>query len=1375
MENRPPLAPKPDSLKESSPPTTAGAPVPRPRKKPGAPSPAKPMPYRKHVELKDKEVSTFKSSTPVAPPRVRQRPAVPAAKPPPPSYRLPIPGEPSDFYQPKAESKAPVQFAIPVVPKRPNKPPSATSAINTRPRLNTPQVVPDPDDVVGSGKRGGAVPPIGSHGTPSNNYPTTQSSSVNGDELLSQNDAQNQPELYAEAYAHVESEENDAEYAIVSPSRKAVVSVPPTSSAAVAVMGQSPPPRPPPPRGGRHPSPTPPITASQLHCHRSPSPSPISRTPPTPSSFSRQVPPTQDSVDDHEYNITSHVKDRVKKRSVGAPPIPPPTISSSIRAPPIPPPTVRPRSTRSPPPTQPSSVVPPPESDAYSVLDRPDKKPRAVSPAPVVQPLSEFEEYSVFNSELDVKKPLQVSESDEYSALNNEPMGLPSSTHPAEAEGYGHLDFTASATNLENPPGDSSVYEEIRSESPVHNKDKSVGPTPSPPIQPQMDKHPRALARKASNKFKDKNGDATVLSSRDRSQLPAYQQPNEESVDNEKDRGVSRLPPRNRAPPPIPHPKRQKKMPPQQNNVVTPTGISSSESESANVSSDSKTHVLLNVLERAGYETKNTFSPPPEDMDVEKKEQKSNTKPPTPTRKISPVPAKTRGPKPPPLPKPKQLSPPMPHRAEKVATSQEQELTKEEGSTSASTVEGQSMDYESGHNTTVEAVDGSHDSHMVPVHKVSSPKIELDIDHITRVGSALVDYQAGSLLAEEALYDNQMVVDAVSQGETSAEQQKRASRSSYENQIIVDVVQGESHNGAADSTTKLQQSDGTLAATASGRSEGSLEQTLQDKEMEVSGEHGDGLVEMTDRDYNEEEACTQLTPSDVFTVPQHAVPGHLGYCDIDLSHTKDVAASEHAVALVQNRPEEGGGTGSGTFTVQPHAYPDPHGYCDIEIKQSPSHSAVAQPNSVTAGVVATTGDVEEIVTDPRGYCDIDIRPPPSGGGVKSVPLPQTNDSTKDLSTVNDVVMDAQGYCDIDIKTPPPSTSVSHEYEVVPETAKKQSSGAKGRPKLAPHIGKAPPIPSSRPKPGSKVQDKTTQEESGNLKASGDASKKDSSNKGVPPKRPPPRRRAPPPPPLKSKTIEEPSEKSPQSSPLQNELVISTGLATMPRSPKKQPPKPPPPFASSNSPLLSKRMSPLLGKKLDLKAPPLPSSSPLSSPVPPGSPKGWDSTNEPPQSSGLKKKFKGLFKQKQASAPSGTGDATNAANNGSSGGLTRRPSWGRRKKGKTSNVDAQDNGAQLSPGSKAKSLPGYALHCSQPGQAGSLPKLQLQCSYDADQEDDDEFGLYSTINQDKLKPSSAEAAAVASPADVKDNEVSILILCSHNMYVSIIVTGYIHVC
>ena len=1504
MENRPPLAPKPDSLKESpshpsptsSPSPSSAPPVPRPRKKLGAPPPAKPMPYRKHVELKDKEVSTFKSSAPVAPPRVRQRPAVPAAKPSPPSYRLSIPGEPSEMFQPKAESKGPVQYAIPQVPKRLQKPSSSattSAAIDSRPRLNTPQVVLDPNDMLPGLDKQGEAAPIESHGAPSNYH-----QGVNGiagghdNELVSQND---EPELYTEAYAHIEPDENDAKYAVVSPSRTAIVPTPQSSSSLAAPVATSksspsPPRRPPPPVAHGRSSPIPPIAAgSQLH--RSPSPAPPLPPPPSiqsiptshhpiPSSSSplRDPSSVDGSIDDHEYNTTSHVKERVKKRSRGTPPIPPPTA----------PPTIRPRSTKSPsPPSAQISVG----NDEYSMLDRPDKKPPRPA-APMVQPSSEVDKYSVLSSEPDEKKPPQASEFEESQVVPS------TSCTTTEAEGYSRLDLDAiaAASSITNSSENALVYEEIRSESPVQDDTKisssssSFGPSPSPPVLPQMDKHPRVLARKASDKFKDEDVEATVVSSRDRSKLPAYQQPSMEKEDGAraKERGGARLPPRSRAPPPVPHPKRQKKMPGE--TASTPTNRNGS--ESANVgSSNSKVAVPLNVLERAGSETRNT--PPPEGMEVERK-------PPTPNRRISPVPpAKARGSKPPPLPKPKQISPPTPRRTLKVATSGEQGPMKGSRESTPPATEGQSMNYEpicmSGD---PEAVDGSHDSHVTGGVHVSSPKVELDIDHITQVGSVLADYDLENMA--EALYDNQMVVDAVSLGgdsTSSPEQQKRASRTSYENQVVVDVVQlGNNRNsGAADGAMEVQQG-------GDGGQEQNLHRTSQGAEMEVSenGEGGDQIMESAN---GGDDACTKLTPSDVFTVPQHAVPGHLGYCDINVSHAvKNASSSEHqvhvpaAVARAQNQcldeeeikegqgvdsgtfviqphaypdsqgycdieiqqspaaatqpgpivvetadgvregerddsgtfvvqphsyPDshgycdieiqqspaaatqpgpivietadgvreegEGGGVGddSGTFIVQPHAYPDSHGYCDIEVKQPPpSHSSTAaQPDSdansaKTAAAVVNVGAVDEVVTDARGYCDIDIRPlpatndkprvkssevivtdahsycdidilPPPSSGANPTPSPaKDSGATKDPSTtIDDMVMDAQGYCDIDIKTPPPK-STSHEYEMVPESAERNSTSSKGGSKSVspPSAGKAPPIPSTRPtKPGSKsVQDKESGESS--------------SKKGVPPKRPPPRRRAPPPPPLKSKTVDDPSENSPQSSPLKKELVISTGLATLPRSPKKPPPKPPPPFASTNSPLLSKRMSPLVGKKLDL-----PSSSPQSSPLPPGSP------NEQPQSSGIKKKFKGLFtkpKQTGSSASNMTSESPNAAagNSSNSGGLVRRPSWGRRKKGKTKNdtPSPQDAGGaqQLSPSTKARSLPGYALHRSQGGGGASPPKLQLQCSYDADQEDDgDEFGIYSTIQENKLKPGSAEGevvggavAAAAVVDDLKDDGV-----------------------
>ena len=332
--------------------------------------------------------------------------------------------------------------------------------------------------------------------------------------------------------------------------------------------------------------------------------------------------------------------------------------------------------------------------------------------------------------------------------------------HPTRDEGYGRLDLQT--VN----PDDPVVYEEIKNDAPVTPKEGG------PPRGPQMDKHPRVLARKASDKFKEEDGDVTALSSRDRSKLPAYQ--HDDSVDAQTGGQRSRLPPKKRAPPPVPHPKRQKMMQPQQGDEVKPpTGISGS--------AGSPSEVPISVLEEAGYETVNTFSPPPEEMETETKEH--TTARPSSTQRVSPVSPRARGPKPPPLPKPKQILPAA-QSGEKTAASVEESESGNEP-INVYTPDPSSLMQENG------ACD------MEPMQIVSSPKVELDIDHIVNVGSALMN-QGGLAEAgeEEAMYDNQRVVDAFGldhspQGGDNQEQsaqQKRTSRTSYENQIVVDAV-----------------------------------------------------------------------------------------------------------------------------------------------------------------------------------------------------------------------------------------------------------------------------------------------------------------------------------------------------------------------------------------------------------------------------------------------------------------------------------------------------------------------------------------------------------------------------------------------------------
>ncbi len=130
MADKPPLALKPP---------TGKVPLPKPRKKG---PPPKPVPYHKHKEHKEHDVSTFKSNHPIN----KAAPPVPAEKPP---RRYSAKGEPSaEFSRPKKVDKVPIQYTIPVIPgMTTNKEAKIDTEPDVRPRLDTPYVPPEPSEL----------------------------------------------------------------------------------------------------------------------------------------------------------------------------------------------------------------------------------------------------------------------------------------------------------------------------------------------------------------------------------------------------------------------------------------------------------------------------------------------------------------------------------------------------------------------------------------------------------------------------------------------------------------------------------------------------------------------------------------------------------------------------------------------------------------------------------------------------------------------------------------------------------------------------------------------------------------------------------------------------------------------------------------------------------------------------------------------------------------------------------------------------------------------------------------------------------------------------------------------------------------------------
>ena len=99
-----------------------------------------------------------------------------------------------------------------------------------------------------------------------------------------------------------------------------------------------------------------------------------------------------------------------------------------------------------------------------------------------------------------------------------------------------------------------------------------------------------------------------------------------------------------------------------------------------------------------------------------------------------------------------------------------------------------------------------------------------------------------------------------------------------------------------------------------------------------------------------------LGPSEVFTVPQHAVPGLNNYCELDVDTV--VASSSNISRHSANLNEEG------TFVLSGHSYPDARGYYDITVNATDHRKEVSgldggMEDSQTSGSVISKSTSSE--------------------------------------------------------------------------------------------------------------------------------------------------------------------------------------------------------------------------------------------------------------------------------------------------------------------------------------------------------------------------------------------------------------------------------
>lgn len=427
-----------------------------------------------------------------------------------------------------------------------------------------------------------------------------------------------------------------------------------------------------------------------------------------------------------------------------------------------------------------------------------------------------------------------------------------------------------------------------------------------------------------------------------------------------------------------------------------------------------------------------------------------------------------------------------------------------------------------------------------------------------------------------------------------------------------------------------------------------------------------------------------LSPSEIFTVPQHAVPGHLNYCEMDIDSVAQPA--------VLGSSESGGGGGkvSGEVVVVPtRSHLDSRGYCDINVRgvgseenqsKVPAPSSGAQDFPVEAKHnFPNNQDLDHSYAEvPRSASPVPNSDSHGQSGTGNYP------SSLNLPTMLPQKIPKVPSAQRPPKPPRPTSNECHSrtpsYDATPgsEGLQEPPSGDGGRSFLETSGG--PESTATNP-PDAII----TETAAPNTKAA--------SQKGVG------RRRTPPPPPPAGVGISPTCPKDFDSS----RNAVSKGLCTLPRSK--------PPNARKRRPEEVKN-----GSQGSKQFPPLPL-EPFSSEPPrpqnqtvPRAEAAAATTTSSTSSPGLKKKFIGFLKKPN---------------------IEFRQSSRRKKKQK----EKEDLTQSLAISPSTKSLP-RNMHAK-------------QWSLDAEEDESEEFGIYSTISE--TTGTSSIPKAVDSSADEEEEE------------------------
>ena len=642
------------------------------------------------------------------------------------------------------------------------------------------------------------------------------------------------------------------------------------------------------------------------------------------------------------------------------------------------------------------------------------------------------------------------------------------------------------------------------------------------------------------------------------------------------------------------------------------------------------------------------------------------------------------------------------------------------------------------------------------VARAVTPMVEVDVDKIRammgRANEGDDTRREGKVQevggdARRRSYENQDVIATAS----PSHKDDLGKRRSYENQDVI-ATASPSHKDDLGKRRSYENQD-VIAASSSPNHKDELSKRRSYENQDVVEAAASSVPPRTpppeDGGLGGASYGSPLTPSEVFTVPQHAVPGPHNYCEIDVDNisSSSLATPPHSATRVSE---------SGDAVVMTSSvYPNSRGYFDISVRNErkksrengEGDSAVEEEKSPEEGHGLETGDHEL-----------------ENGGIQ-----ENGEEERNEHPSTDLVLDESGVLangllhKNQLSSPPMSETAPISTASASLVTSSETIAVQAAEGVANESGRG----NQRAKAsGSEGDDNNSLEDSGSPRTkrpSGSGFKVKGGKQYGPRRALSAKRRPPPPPPPpstprpalpKAASQDSNSESSTKLGTSSEDRMLRSGLCTLPRAKRTgggaplraaRPPPPPVPYNAQK-----KREQ--AGKTRPQPPPPPPGPLPHAHPAPPSSPPSSSSSSAtspglflgPPQGlvsstelssqPGLKKKLMGFFKMSNPT------DEPKQE-------FGRQSSFRRsKKKSKVkADVDLSERGRSES---MTKTLPRNMGSKLQSGVGGSMRNFGLElAAEDEGPAEDLEFGIYSTISD------SRKGAKASPPVSAKSIKVS----------------------